>query len=183
MSRAHSSRSALRLGLRTYPARALVLLTALALTSCGILGPGIPERRFAEQFPYEDLNRTLVLRPIEGVTETNLSQAVTLQLENHGDQMVAFSPEGNIEGLVYDRQSDIWVEVENAVSYPDIGWMLGPQGGEIPSSTAIYFEPATTGSVHSMDIRVLVVGHIWGDVNGPGEAVAAYLDLALEGDG
>jgi hypothetical protein len=105
---------------------------------------------------------------------------VTIQLENRSDRNVAVLPEDGIIGLVYDTEAETWVEVENAVAYPDIGWLLGPRGGEVPSIAAIYFEPDVVSPSDSMNIRILVVGHVWDEEEGPGEAVAAYLDLALE---
>jgi hypothetical protein len=158
----------------------LCILTILALAGCGVLAPSIQEKRFAEQYPYEDVNHTLALHPIEGVTDTSLTEVVTILLENHGDLTIAIWPESGILGLVYDTETEKWVEIKNAVEYPDKGWLVGPRGGEIPSSTPIYFQPDLVSPANSMDVRILVVGHVWDEEQGAGEPMAAYLDLRLE---
>ena len=153
------------------------------MTSCGMLRPVTRDQRFTEQFPYEDVNRTLVLRPVEGVTEDSLGGVITVQLENHSDEMVSYSPEDGIVGLAYDTSSETWVEVENTVSYPDAGLLLAPRGSEIPSIAAVYFEPPAAQRSQLTDVRILVVGHVWTGEQGPGTAVAGYLDIALLGEG
>ena len=83
-------------------------------------------------------------------------------------------------GLAFDKETEKWIEIKNAVEFPEKGLLVGPQGGEIPSGTAIYFQPELTSPTNSMDIRILVVGNVWNEEQGAGEPVAAYLDLTLE---
>jgi hypothetical protein len=155
------------------------VFTILALVSCGVLGPNIKEKHFEEQYPYEDVNHSLVLHPIEGVTDTSLTQVVTILLENRSDLIIAIWPESSVVGLIYETETEKWVEIKNTVEFPDKGLLVGPRGGEIPSSTAIYFQPDLVSHTNSMDVRILVVGNVWDEEQGAGEPVAAYLDLTL----
>jgi hypothetical protein len=158
----------------------LCVFTILVLVSCGVLGLSIQEKHFTEQYPYEDVNDSLALRPIEGVTNTDLTEVVTILLENRIDLTISILPESDIVGLAYDTETEKWVEVKNAVEYPDKGWLIGPRGGEIPSSTAIYFQPDLVSPTNSIEVRIVVIGHVWDEAQGAGEAMAAYLDLTLE---
>jgi hypothetical protein len=156
------------------------LLMVFLIPGCSKLQPSDSERAFTQQFPYEDMNVSLILHPIEGVTDTSLTQVVTILLENLGELTIAILPESSIVGLVYDTETEKWVEIRNTVEFPDKGWLVGPRGGEIPSSTAIYFQPDLVSSSNSMDVRILVVGYVWDEEQGAGEPIAAYLDLTLE---
>jgi hypothetical protein len=156
------------------------LLMGFLIPGCSKLQPSDSERVFTQQFPYEDVNHSLVLNLIEGVTNTSLTQVVTILLENRGNLIIAIWPETSIVGLVYDTETEKWVEINNTIEFPDKGLLVGPRGGEIPSSTAIYFQPDLASSANSMDVRILVVGYVWDEEQGTGEPIAAYLDLTLE---
>lgn len=159
---------------------ALCFLLAALLAGCGFTGTSVKELQFAEQFPYEDMNHTLVLERIDGVTDTTLGRVITLELENRSSQTISLSTASGVVGLAYDIESESWVEIENTVTYPDFGVLLGPRGGGIPSTTAIYFEPAVADSVDTMDIRILVVGHLWDDDHASDATAAAFIDLTLQ---
>lgn len=156
------------------------IITILALAGCRLLDSSIQGKQFAEQYPYEDLNHTLILHPTEEITNTSFNQTITILMENRGDMAIAIWPKSDIIGLAYDIEDKRWVEVRNAVEYPDTGLLLGAPGDNVPSSTAIYFWPDLISPIDSMDIRILVVGHIWDEEQGSGEPVAAFIDLTLE---
>lgn len=158
----------------------LSFLMVMATTGCGLVKLRDSERAFAGQFPYEDVNDSLVLCTIEGITETRIDHIVILQLENHSSQMIAYSTKEGIIGIAYDPGSKSWVEVENRVQYPDIQWLLGPPGSDIPSISAVDYEPALEDPPGLLEIRIVVIGHVYDEAHGFGEAVVAYFDLTLE---
>jgi hypothetical protein len=165
----------------TSPIRvAAILLVSIVVIGCTSRTSSDRELDLIERFPYDDMNHSLVLNLIEGVTNISLTQVVTIQLENRGDLIIAIWPETSIVGMVYEKETEKWVEIKNTVEFPDKGLLVGPRGGEIPSSTAIYFQPDLASSVNSLDVRILVVGHVWDEEQGAGKPVAAYLDLTLE---
>jgi hypothetical protein len=156
------------------------LLAGFLIPGCSKLQPSDSEKTFTQQFPYEDVNDSLVLYTIEGITETNIDDVVTLQLENHSNQMIAYSTKEGIIGIVYNLESESWVDMENNVQYPDVEWHLGSRGGDIPSISVVDYKPILESNPDTLDIRIVVVGHVYDETHGLGEPVAAYLDLTLE---
>jgi hypothetical protein len=167
---------------RSFGKLASTLSLLIMATTAGCSGVQLSDREqaFARQFPYADVNHSLVLHTVEGITETNLDHAVTLQLENHSNRMIAYSTREGIVGAVYDPGSKSWVEAENRVHYPDIQWLLGPRGDDIPSISLVDYSPTLESTPDSLEIRIVVVGHVYDETHGFGEAAAAYLDLTLE---
>jgi hypothetical protein len=153
----------------------------------GFLAPGCSgvqlsdrEQAFARQFPYADVNHSLVLHTVEGITETRIDRVVTLELVNHSDQLIGFPAGYGVEGFAYDPESDRWVEIGNSVRFPDVQRVLGPRGGEIPSLVWVDYKPVLESTQDSLEIRIVVVGHFYDETTGFGEAAAAFLDLTLE---
>jgi hypothetical protein len=163
-----------------FPILICFLLMGFLIPGCSKLQPSDSERAFTQQFPYEDVNDSLVLYTIEGITETNIDDVVTLQLENLSNQMIAYSTKEGIIGIVYNPESKSWVDMENNVQYPDIEWLLGPRGGDIPSISVVDYKPILDSNPDTLDLRIVVVGHVYDETYGLGEPVAAYLDLTLE---
>jgi len=161
-------------------ATALSFLIVMSTGGCSAVQLSDRDQAFALRFPYEDVNHSLVLRTVEGITETRMDRVVTLELVNHSDRLIGFPAGYGVEGLAYDPENDTWVEIGNSVRFPAVRRVLGPNGGEIPSLGWVDYKPILTFTPDLLEIRIVVLGHFYDETNGFGEPVAAYLDLTLE---
>lgn len=170
--------------LLTWPSALLVVAVLLVIVATGCSTSASPERElaFAEHFPYDDVNRSLQLQPVEGLTETRIGHIVTVQVENHSDRVIAFPVDYGVLGLTYNLDTAEWVELPNTVQfYPDVQRVLGVPGGPIPSIGWVDYEPALDTIPTSLDIRIVVVGHVLSrETSQLAEPVVAYIDLTLE---
>jgi hypothetical protein len=160
---------------------ATMLLTAILVIGCTSRASNDREMDFVECFPYDDMNHSLQLQPIEGLTETRIGSIITLQIENHSNMAIAFPVDYGVRGLSYDPSNTEWVEFPNKVQFcPDVQRVLGAQGSTVPNFGLVDYEPELDETPASLDLRIVVVGHVYDETNGFGEPIAAYLDLTLE---
>jgi hypothetical protein len=158
-----------------------MLLVVIVVTGCKSNTSNERELGFMECFPYDDMNHSLQLQTIEGLTETHIGSIITLQVENHSNTAIAFPVDYGVRGLSYDPSNTEWVEFPNKVQFcPDVQRVLGAQGSTIPNFGLVDYEPELDETPASLDIRIVVVGHVNDETYGLGEPVAAYLDLTLE---
>jgi hypothetical protein len=158
-------------------------LATTVVAACGLTLSDQQEQTFSQMFPYSDVNHSIVLRSVEGITETDLDSVITLQLENLSTQMIEFPVGYGVRGFTYHRDAREWSEISNGMSFsPERGTLLGPQGGDIPGVDMTLVSYFTSGASlpYSLDIRIVVVGHFYNESEGLGDPVAAYLDLTLE---
>jgi hypothetical protein len=159
------------------------MLASAGVAACGLALRDQREQTFSQMFPYADVNHSIVLRSVEGITETDLDRIITLQLENLSIQMVEFPVGYGVRGFTYHQDAREWSEISNGMRFsPERGALLGPQGGEIPGvdvALVSYF-PSGASLPDSLEIRIVVVGHFYDESEGLGEAVMAYCDLTLK---
>jgi hypothetical protein len=158
-----------------------MLLATIVVIGCTSSTSNDRDLEFAESFSYDDVNRSLQLKPAEGLTETRIGRIITLQIENHSNTAIAFPVDYGVRGLSYDPSNTEWVEFPNKVQFcPDVQRVLGAQGSTIPNFGLVDYEPELDETPASLDIRIVIVGHEYDEIYGLGEPVAAYLDLTLE---
>lgn len=58
-----------------------------------------------EEFRYHELNRSLSLSAVEGVTETTIGRPIELELVNEGDHIIVSSPRERRESGVDGRKT------------------------------------------------------------------------------
>lgn len=170
--------------LLTWPSTLLAAAAVVAFivaTGCNTSALAEREIAFAEHFPYDDVNRSLRLRALEGLTEASIGHIVTVQIENHSNEVIAFPVDYGVQGFTYDPNIAEWVELPNrAQFYPDVQRLLGVPGGTIPSVGWVDYEPELDTIPASLDIRIVVVGHVLSrDTHQVAEPVVAYIDLTL----
>lgn len=163
-------------------ARLLLLHLLVLLTACQSGLPASADEAFLKQFPYDDINKSIELRVIEGVTETTVNSVITLEVINRSDTVIVFAEDYGVRGFIFDSGSKTWIEIENAVQYPNVQRGLRPANidGPLPPLGFVDFKPVIGRLDAETTLRILVVGHIYEGPGRPGKPVMAYLDLLLQ---
>ncbi len=167
---------------RPKPILHLLWLLCVVIAACRPAESAQRERAFSDLFPYEDRNRSIVLSPVEGLPGSRHGGAMTLQVENLSDGIIAFPADDGVRGFVYDRATGGWVEIPNAIQFsPEVTVALGRRGSGRPSIGVVDYEPASQTMAASPVLRIVVVGYVYDEESQTlGDPVAAYVDLALE---
>ena len=144
--------------------------------------PGHPgDAAFDQLLSSEDANTSIGLSPISVETDDPSGVFVSLQLQNNSTEAVAFPPGYGARGFLWSDDGRSWSEINNEIVFPEIGYELGPSGGEVPYIGTANFASSDPRLLGARSIRLLVEGSLLdndGLADGP---ISAFVDTELSG--
>jgi len=153
-------------------------LLALSL-GCSPRHPG--EIAFDQLLSSEDANTSIALSPISVEIDDSSGVFVSLQLQNNSTEAVAFPPGYGARGFLWSDKGRSWSEISNEIVFPEVGYELGPSGGDVPYIGTANFASSDPQLLGARSIRLLVEGSLLdrdGLADGP---ISAYVDAELPG--
>jgi len=163
--------------------RASGFLAALLISAVaeGCVGSSPREVAFAEISNAKDLNSSIGLTPISTETATSSGLFLVLQLRNNASRSVGFPPGYGARAFIWSEASRSWDEVPNEITFPGVGYKLGPSGGKEPYIGTANFVSNDPRLIDAESVRVLVEGSLLDERGNADGAIAAYADVLLAG--
>ena len=156
--------------------RALLLVAAVGCTSRHRV-----ESAFAQIIPAEDTNSSIGLVPITAEVSQSSGVFISLQLTNNSNRNVAFPPGYAARGFLWSEDKDSWMEIPNGIVFPDVGYELGPSGGDVPYIGTANFASTDPRLLAAQSLRIAVEGSLLGEDGSADGAIAAFTDVTLPG--
>ena len=150
------------------------LLFVLNMQGCALQSsevenlPGIdvePDKINTDFTVYED--------PVIASANTHKNnELLIVTIKNLGDNRIRFSPSGHVK--IYAKVDDEWIDVYNAMSYPETDLVLVPTKDFPPG-----MDESVIPSISNMTEPTLIRIFLEGELVDTNEKVGAYLDVRL----
>jgi len=160
-----------------------LLFAAFSLIGCGKSGSvKDPNEEFSKKFPLADLNKSLQLG-LEGDIRTfDEDSNIPFYIYNRSNHDVFIDHNANTK--LFTTLNSQWIEIENAISYPDSLPLLAI-GTPLLDSRYTWVRPVLrnellASTTENIMIRILILGEPLENDQGTGDLIGAYIDVFIK---
>jgi len=171
----------------------LITISAVLLVGCRARFP-TTSTPLETQYQYADINSSIKLvrvksilekdNKVSGIDVATIGDDVFLDLENHSDRTIQFTPDGGVIYYMFDKGLDEWVIIEDRrINMNTEPALLLPKNS--PDYLSGFYNitpniPWELGSKELFPIRVVVCGNCISSNGDVQEVVCATFDLFFE---
>lgn len=134
------------------------------------------EASFELLYPDCTMNSTIRFLPLQ--ENYKLGNQIILNYKNYSQDQIAFPPGSGVKILTYEQSDLQWVELQNRMKYsasPEPYVLVGP-ADELSSYHTVVILPVILND-SSIEMRVVITGHIYRDNAETDECVGAFIDI------
>jgi hypothetical protein len=141
-----------------------------------------PNEEFAKKFALADLNTSLQLGLEGDINTFDEDSNIAFYIYNKSNHDVLI--DHNADTKLFTTHNSEWIEIENAISYPDSLPLLA-LGTPLLDSRYTWVHPVLSDEIQASTtedimIRILILGELMENDQGTGDLVGAYVDVFIE---